>query len=1406
MPRKAGHNQPNFILGARRAGPNPEGHFTSALTISNYNVDSAGHARRRKGLVKGQAITNLGSRTIIAVEPFDGTHLFLLSDGRLYITESFIELPVRPFAVSRYLRSTYAAANSTAISIPLDFTNELTDLASDGLPVGINDIFKIEKAGDLIWIFSKQHFTPFILEIVANRLEVYPIYLQSRDTKDLYPFLRSIPLRPDKIFHANLDESDLDNTRNIKLFIDKNSDLNTNKCAAWLGYDLTSVPTNLRVIPENVGLKPFLHKPLFFNILPTEAVSIDPESGYDSGDDFTGAVLTGLNTATGLADFSSSAIFKRKFMQELLFGRKYCIIPYKIIDTLGSDLTEQTAYNNVFEMTAATQPKRQARFKLAALSGPESVSTELPEDTTLNLSSKELTTEDEFTDNQKKLEGQLSFSLPNIHGWSSRITWEGNSYYWAFGLNFNPANTQVLVDNIASDLFTVNRFNILYRMQWTISSRVSGAPNVSFLGRTYALSRSAETRAFNTAFQRWVLGKSLSQVIQFLRTGTNNTFRILSATHNTYVDTFKITHFNFTIGSNIIRSSGNTIAARINRHDIFTRLTRTDNNNDTETFTTADETSYLAVSDYLDRQFNIPFQLYDVDNILPASYTDDKIIIPVTGGEPEGFRSFGWAHDTPTSKLTAKFTDAEGTDQEVNAASFFKPATLFRELRAIKFVRDYTNSNYRAELAFAKPVNISSLTAIVLGSVTEAVNFGMPKIANNLQVYSAPIDSRLYDLAFKQDEGTETSKVISFTGLTPEYDTLSINYDPVFGWSRGSYRLEAGLPGPLLLEEAKGEAITALSDSQGLAAFGFHIIKVDDEIKYTPFMLININSALASSTDAALTIGGTSYDMKKVQNDYSDAIVEFQTNPSTDSYLDTLPDLSNPFTVEIVFETGSGMVHYEFVAGTAAELTSKVKAECFIFELGVLSSDLRVAGKRLIGGNNYDNTHAKATRIIEGSLDGIEQAALVGSEDAWIASNNALTRMSKDIRLYSNNFIQVLNNQSSQEFIDTFVLSGIKLTDLADNFFSPEGSDLQILQAFIKAKSITTVEDNPSYSAVKAYLSGTHLRSVQRVYSALLTDPSGGDLTVNEMQADFHNTSVFIATKRGIFNLGGQALVPNLISRQVAKSNLVSLNNKLVFLNTENVLTSLLYSDERRSFVERKDGKYQADFYHGGVKLVFNPFEDAFYCISNLPDWDRYGQDKFIMRAINIDDFVAGFSSYSFVEKPIREPSEGSEAEAPEEPYLIPRFLFINDNMELTCIARINGENVLTQFSSEQAADLTDIEWASVVVSNPLIYNNLAGLEGALALINVSKVAVFEDGDGDYFIGSGTSYSAGGFQQFPPRDNMANRLFDEDIPLHSLEGRASYRESLIVFQKGKDNQGVLKGFQALANVDPGGDR
>ena len=264
--------------------------------------------------------------------------------------------------------------------------------------------------------------------------------------------------------------------------------------------------------------------------------------------------------------------------------------------------------------------------------------------------------------------------------------------------------------------------------------------------------------------------------------------------------------------------------------------------------------------------------------------------------------------------------------------------------------------------------------------------------------------------------------------------------------------------------------------------------------------MIKKGEALASKDSCNLTIGSQSYSLEKVDvpssiaQEYRLSNEALITDLTTVNTLLTGDNLSINLSLFDADDDPSDYVQYEFKRAVPSEIRSKVRAKCLIFELGtagIVKGSGDMVGERFIGGNNYDGSHAKAGRVLGGFSKGFTDGVGVRDTEAYGINKGKLFRFSRDVSFYSNKIINLLTDPKAEEVKNIFALTGLRLKVLADESqVSNNQDDFRILSKYLDEENID-IKENPSYNAIKGYLTGDSAQSSPRLYGASLLDPTG---------------------------------------------------------------------------------------------------------------------------------------------------------------------------------------------------------------------------------------------------------------------------------------------------------------------------
>ena len=1438
MPR-GGHNQTNFIQGVRQTGPNSEGHFNSACILDNYDVLSSGHIKRRNGLRKlfplPIGLSNESFKQILAF----GDFLILLSDsGNIYcVWQEGEEIPTSyhgqirciPFSVRWHV---FAASGQP--------TRNPAKLLDGVLQTGLKlvkplTIFKLEKIDSKhIWAYSDKYFAPFVLELQGNRITSYPFYMQDKETHNIYPFLRSIPLKINKPIFSPIVSSDFDDTKRVRLFVDKDSDLNKhNACKIWLGINnITAAEKgNIHYDINKVNLSDYLKKPLFFNILPTEEVTIDPNKNYDSDDDFSGsgvsAVLTRLNARVDkLSGVEMSGELKRAFIKEVLFGRKYCVIPYEIKDerTDKTDFSHTSLFPSTINAKSAVTT---AKFNMEAIDDELSVETAIPDTAKIKLTPVDISGDDYKEGGSEPITGNIvmDFDTSNV---KFEVSYESGGITVSLSLSSDKVKINGVDD---TSLFESVYFYVEYTYNDRKSSRRYQGTTKYIRFKSLLSSGEYDEEGLTNHLNLRLKNRSLSEILSALD----------SVDFNSYEDKDRSIRVALTLKPNVF-AAFDSLSFRIDNNILSGQYRRSND----------------VIGGYLTGTvIRGGFPTF-VGRL--TFYNGSTLVRPNNVKPTEGVQVFGY--EPPKGNLNVEFNDAIGIERDFLPSEAFADNTFYRKLTKMGITLDHSASSDKYGVLVESRNNLSSdlngVNNITLGSKTKSLGNWVHNFDGTNHIHKSKIigsnQNEVFDIAKtgnKNDLDFKKGSAAQFR----MFKMVAVTVIPAYGWSRNVYFYDPDL-GDTRKDIRSGGSVAdgqVLTDNQGLLALGYHMQTSINKI--TPFVLVDKNAVIASETTCTMVIDGVTYNLVKKDVEDSDLVQEFRLDDSSADFLSSFPSFAGAKSVSLTF----GTTVYNFELAIPEQTGAAVYANCFIFEVGMASPDIKartgIAGGRFIGGNNYEANHAVAGEVLEGTIEGLDHATAIGSDDVWTIIGDEIHRMSKNKSLFSNNYIRRLTQRGSKDYVDTLALSGESIFNIA-NTADETDKTLRSLNKFITIKNLK-LKEHEDYPAIEAYLTADHLgdqqavgnQIVSRNYNASLIDPSGDSLLVKTMTSNFSNLGLFIGTNKGVFIINSTDLVPSLLSRQVIKdrSNFIALNNKLVFLNENNELMDLKFSDERKGYVEDKVGRYQTFLYKNVQRLLY--LNDSIYGISKETNPERTR----IIRAIVELKTILGFSTYSF--KELEDIEQFNKNRIPID-RIKPELLFVDKNNQLGILYRpINYMEVVNNvetFRGMSNVDLIEVKpdyhlasfseqdtgwdevkcdkfrnndeddlyfWTSVMGSNAMIFNNLVGMIGAVVLAQpIRGLSIFEQRVKRLFISAGPDcrsntiwidYIGLGNDHVVSVENIFQ-------PIVELEGITGHRMNLLFvhnnrpqggepYEKTFDNYGEIHGFQALIRApDPQG--
>ena len=753
----------------------------------------------------------------------------------------------------------------------------------------------------------------------------------------------------------------------------------------------------------------------------------------------------------------------------------------------------------------------------------------------------------------------------------------------------------------------------------------------------------------------------------------------------------------------------------------------------------------------------------------------------LTGNET-GKRLFGWSG--AEGSLTTEFVDLLDITRTVRFPLSIDDNTDFKSLTELAAFRDFDNNTYGLRLGSSENKNIEfgALTSVTIGGTSYTLNNPSFYKEGSIFITEFEINEAFYNLLKNQAEDLTAPLTVSFSEAF-DFGSASVEYVPIYGFSRGSYKYNIADNETRIIRRAAGAAAPLLEDSGFFLACGFHLIfPADETVKITPFVSVLKTSTLASSTSLVANIGGTEYTLTPhtvAVGESSDIVQEFRL--SDEDALTSVQGL--PLTEDFTFTlTDDQSKSYQFKDAKEAIIRSNVRCECLIFELGS-PSGAQLNNKRVIGGNNYDLTHTEVSRLICGYSGGFSAAALV-NQDSYVATENNIFKLFSNVQIGSNNIIARLVAPATDEARRLLALSQVSLENLAlaaiagsDEVLTP-ADDVSIFNNFftVKSSNYANIEDNASYSAIIAYLDAEYTRSSDIKYNDTLTDVFGRGLKPISLTSGFSGQAVYLNSSEGVFVVGPELLTTPLNNIK-ALSDIVVLNNKIRYLTEDFTIASLVASEERRGFETEFYGLLQTGLLEGTTQTLFDPVTKAYYFLNG----------NRIVRALDYDKRLVGWSDWRF-----RDENDVQKAE--------PKFLFFSNNV-LHALFTAGQSTFIAAAENEQAVDFPDSTLAynfpMILYSNPLIFASVAGFDGSVSLTSIKKIALFETGLNNCVLGFSSDMLEAANTPLPLMQYRTGQ------PIEVLENELLERGFIVLQQIGADTTGVLKGFQARGTIEAG---
>ena len=1432
------HIQTDFLLGERKSAPKPDAtHFSSATRIDNYFVTTAGHLVRRPGLKGLEELPSIGDKKVKDILPFYDGHVLFLDSGELkYLIGGAIrDIVIKPYVLRIFNDRTLSSCKDYSSLVNIAQDDTLSNLV---YPQSEYEINFIQQSGNAVLIYTDISTAPYVLDIVTDdKIQIGPFYLQNKnDVESIYPFLRSMPLKEKDVEFekAIFDERDKDLQNKIRLAINADADLNVNECFAWLALDKDQETGFEGLADANrMALSDYIGVPLFFNILPSKGETLPAINGDNfntaNSEDSTAydtTLLQNLDVNTNISNFSArDNNSKVELIKELLYGRKYCIIPIDFeVDSSLTLTGGEAKYKDIFPQAVVVKPAiTSVDVTSEKLSEVLNYEVDLPNVNEVVFNPVEQST-NYRPDRTADLPGnfELRFRNDSFH---QRTT-------------LNPAQGEI-------------RIRLKVRFNRTHISRGGvddGEPTTPigtdeglFLNgvRVQELLREGSNSSLGYDFEElpYSEGVEISRLYNDFTNATINIRDLLDGLSDfaEYREVGVFIYLDYNISENfreywafqngdVIVSESPGIGFRLDDRDFEPLLSEESEGglgpiNLTPEEVMVQESFFGAlptVPPSVGFSF-LPFRMLQSNN-----RNSETKIIKFTS-EESGTRELGFKRP-PVNLTPALLTEVAEEDVDL-----FSPNVLdsddskIRDLTGLYVTKDVDldgdiinlivsgNSDFTVFLNTIKILRFTDENNTVIDvNIASSV---ASSDADGVLKTTLLSDDTLYD-ALVRNENLKNMK-LSFvlnddTLHSFDLGTTTIDIDIAFGVSKRDLPILFDEDREDLQIESAGSFDITLKDNGGLQAAGFRAVATDDGIKWTPFVLIKSTNSLTASDTIILKIA--------TDENYTLTKTDLQRSGTTEyrlldaDLLDTKParaieDVT--YSLEILSGAAND-VEYIFSPAEVSERESKAKARCVIFELGMPSPVVQTQGSsstRTIGGNDYDKKTNYASRVIEAETEALDIATPINNFISGFKGNN-LYRLSKPSEGHSNNIISRLNAQNTNEFRRTLIESGFSLNVL----FAQQGivkDDFN--RFFLNANNVLAYGDkgitlfsNVSYTAIQDYLglgiqkTGA-LATFSNVYSRELKDRAGKDVVPKFATPTYDAGGIFVGTEQGTYIIANNPGDPKdlsviLASNYNAKISPIVFNNKINYITSQSTIASILSSEERRGIKVEFFGEEQHHLLSEAIQILYN---------YNFRKYFILQKNGNIVVANDYDNNIAGFSLINFV-------NVGGKRN-------ITCLKLFESNQELRGLFRVEHENkiVIATFNGENFIDLEEYSdefseqfvFDSILTSNAIIYSqNARGSFGNVFLSNLQQISASISEDMESLkigFSNAANLDMPLFIDYIEKDNEGNRLYPDVQPAYvNLEPAKAWESYVILRQNGKTNGGTIYGFNVLG--DSGG--
>lgn len=1211
--------QQSFLFGERNTNDVGSREYNNSVKeLTNFRVLKNGSIKRRPSTTLVKKFEQIDFNEVKKVFPLKQAYVFLMKDGIIKIAVNNIIKNIS--LISNTLNVYDESSSETPVArFVASYKSEFNLLKA-------NDIFLL--AGQL-WVLVNNEL-PFIIEYIEEQIEVRPYFLTRTNVGDFQELVRAYPIKENSeevvgLFFNGEIEEDI----TPELIIGSDNDLDNQTCKAWLGVKETDRSTITDINTSKMGLQEYLNKPLYFNIYPTttplipEAPSTD-KTFWDKASSYPDGVLKNLNTAAGLTNFSYSSpnlieddktASKTTVIKNLLYGRRYMIIPKKIIN--NGSFSGKNSYSTVFpEPDLITTDKTSLRFT------PENLDVRL-EDNQIDVDTLKVVP----AGLNKKISESAPLSsmefkdIPLIG-----VDFDSDDVDFRYGFvtdgerlrtnagDFPFNQPDYLTDNNiqpGKGVFINNKFVEVRKAELRLEIGEDGIEdfeiriffaNPVFQGvDTDDLLSSIDVQVEEQSIDiRSVLYNPETNFLSI--EGTDKQTTALNGWGNSVTNNTSLLSFiSYFTGIRRIERSGLSFSERREDREILEETIL-------DLLKTSDEAN-------LNLGVKISFSgLSFIPNIL-----DETELYGVFNGDPENevYKNAGSATVEKAGESFDFFENlriGSGLKAGEQNLSWFKGISV-RNNQYIDIITEGI-SEIQTFLGFSLVINKKDGSSTTFDSI--AYEGTEPYYLNNVY-WSILTDPTLLlydmikndliqslDFTFKNAIGGQTVKLpVTLPANLVSEEVLAKGFS-LFLNTRYTHGGQGADETRILDQEGE---INEEDTPKDVTAFGWY--KTDSD-KYVWFLKAKkTENPLENASSISIEVNsGAAVVLTKTDTVLLNE-VEFISDELNDE-----PTLSDETTLQITINQKD----YVFSVGRSKHKQSKVYAECEIYEIG-MPSPAKKDSIRVIGGNDYDPDTNSFTNQFFSSVDLNFNKVSRIDDDIFLSNINTVCRVYKDFKANEPQLFlgsPALDEGTKQIFRQTAFIAGAFTRvspRVIQDYFTKGGDNLSYLLSSSQAQSISEFLDDQIGSA----------GSGVQIYSIKLNSIFSKSLKIIDIKPHFSLTEVYATTTEGIYLLrwSGSERQLGLVSEQISQFQPIVFTNKIVYFNNNNLLVSQIYSQERLGNVESYSGSAQEHLLNGIIDMVYDKSKNLFLFLRNNGE---------ITHATDFDTAVEGWGKWRFSE------------------------------------------------------------------------------------------------------------------------------------------------------------------------------